>query len=119
MDLIPRPSLQENIIGSSDFEHYADFFVNLLGEGQGYHVQSHMAFLIVRALLARLSGTHQNDLAFSAVQCISKAMNLEKIAQTVEEDPENVEQVRPSMYHEPRITDVFCIASSWLQRSFL
>ena len=53
-----------------------------------------MGLLIVRALLARLSGTHQSDLALDVLQRISKSMGLEKIAQAAGEHPENMTEVR-------------------------
>jgi len=78
----------------------------MLGDGaaSGY-VQSPIGLLVIRALLARLSGTHQSDLAFSALQRISGTMDLEKIAQTVGKDPENMQEVRPYRDHlvNPRI----------------
>jgi hypothetical protein len=58
-------------------------------------VQSPIGLLVIRALLARLSGTHQSNLAFNALQRISGTMDLEKIAQTVGKDLENMPEVRP------------------------
>lgn len=68
----------------------------MLGDGATTgDVQSPLGFLVIRALLARLSGTHQSDLAFNALQRISGTMDLEKIAQTVGKDLENTQEVRP------------------------
>lgn len=58
--------------------------------------QSHtklFAFMILRELLARMSGGHKTALAFETVQAIGKTLDVEKISGDVGNDVEDSDKV--------------------------
>ncbi|KAF8315807.1 hypothetical protein DL93DRAFT_2154983 [Clavulina sp. PMI_390] len=95
----------DNVMSSDNFHHWVSFFTYSLKIRSAENENQLLSLSVIQALLSRLSGAHQTDLAHAVLVSMFTPGTLERISPLVGEHPEHHEQLlaeaRTSVVNKP------------------